>query len=676
MKFSDFKREYRNLAETSVPDPLKITVSKSAKPELTVTQQSAFRLRAFRFTPAVICLLLAALISIGVINLATPFSKRVISDSNEPYLSHCKSYKEIEEIFSSKEDIKHTNHYIEWSGSADLGEVYPIVDESITEGNGNLKGDDSFSETNTQLEGVDEADIIKTDGRYIFYHNDFDLIVTDDEYGTYLKTKSIAIIDIQDPKNIKVLPHILINDYIEGNYNFVLKEMYLSDEKLTVIFTIYYRSLPKEESYPADLRTGVMVFDVSNPQTPSLLRYYTQDGSYNTSRRIGDYIYIVSNTSPSDFDGNAESVIPKIYDSAASAKYECIPAKNVYICDRNVRNFAIIGAVNTSNAKEDASVISALSSCDNLYSSASSIYIMSDEYGNPNDDLSSDYSLTTYIYKYNIDNSTITPVASACVKGRTLNQFSADEYKGYLRIATTSSNDNLLTILDENLNQVSQIDGLAEGEQIYSVRFTGDTGYVVTFRVVDPLFSFDLSDPKNPKLTGELKIPGFSEYLHPYSEDIMIGVGQNADENNGLYQGLKLSLFDVSDSTSPQEIFNLPLGNRGSYSEVETNHKAFAYYPDKDIFGIPATIYAFPDDGQQHHPSEHAPFSHQGFYIISLNDGKELKVEKIIQQLDENGSFNRIHRGIFIGDTVVTLSLKTIQTNDIATGNLLDSESF
>ena len=93
MKFSDFKREYRNLAETSVPDPLKITVSKSAKPELTVTQQSAFRIRAFRFTPAVICLLLAVLISIGVINLATPFSKRVISDSNEPYLSHCKSYK-------------------------------------------------------------------------------------------------------------------------------------------------------------------------------------------------------------------------------------------------------------------------------------------------------------------------------------------------------------------------------------------------------------------------------------------------------------------------------------------------------------------------------------------------------------------------------------------------------
>lgn len=662
MKFSDFKKEYRNLSESSVPDPLNIITNEPAEHETIPFQRGAFKRNEFRFVTAAICLLLAAIISIGVINITAPFSKKIISDTNEPNLSRCTSYKEIEEIFSSQAVIH--SGYIYWGSE---------VEE---EGKGNSSPsdfDDSFSETNTQVAGVDEADIIKTDGRYLFYHNNLDALTKDDKHDAYVKTKSIAVIDLEDPENIKVLPHILIKDYIEGDYNFTLKEMYLSDGKLTVIFSIHYNSLPDGEIYPSDSRTGVLVFDVSNPKNPKLLRYYTQDGTYETSRRIGDYVYVISNTSPSNFDGNAESVIPKVYDSSASREYECIPTKNIYICNKDVRSFAVIGAVNISNPKEDANVISALTSCDILYSSVSSIYIMSNQYDNP---FNSEHDISTYIYKCDIKKNNITPVASAWVKGHMLNQFSADEYEGYLRIATTSFKSNSLTILDQKLNQVSQIDGLAEGEQIYSVRFTGDTGYVVTFRLVDPLFSFDLSDPKNPKLTGELKIPGFSEYLHPYSEDIMIGVGQNADENNGLYQGLKLSLFDVSDSTSPQEIYSLPLGNRGSYSEVETNHKAFAYYPDKDIFGIPATIYTFPDDGQQHHPSEHAPFSHQGFYIISLNDGKELKVEKIIQQLDENGSFNRIHRGIFIGDTVVTLSLKTIQTNDIATGNLLDSESF
>ncbi len=198
----------------------------------------------------------------------------------------------------------------------------------------------------------------------------------------------------------------------------------------------------------------------------------------------------------------------------------------------------------------------------------------------------------TLIHQFSLDDGTgAAYVASGEVEGRLLNQFAMSEYNGDLRVATTTDNwgnfgdqsESTVYVLrpsGADLEQISSISGLGKGEQIYSVRFIDDVGYVVTFRQVDPLYVLDLSDPANPVLDGELKIPGYSAYLHPVGDGLLLGVGQDATDE-GRTTGTQLSLFDVSDPANPQRISTLPIGGQ---SEVEWDHKAFLFWePDGTI---------------------------------------------------------------------------------------------
>ena len=145
---------------------------------------------------------------------------------------------------------------------------------------------------------------------------------------------------------------------------------------------------------------------------------------------------------------------------------------------------------------------------------------------------------------------------------------------------------NALFVLDGNLETVGEIRDLAENESVYSARFMGDTGYFVTFRQVDPLFSVDLSDPSAPKIIGELKIPGFSEYLHPYGEGLLLGIGMDVDESGTTTEGVKLSMFDISDPSSVQEIQTYVID--GMYSTNVYNYKAVFADVEKNLFGFTA----------------------------------------------------------------------------------------
>ena len=193
----------------------------------------------------------------------------------------------------------------------------------------------------------------------------------------------------------------------------------------------------------------------------------------------------------------------------------------------------------------------------------------------------------TYIVKVDLN---LEPLADGEIPGRLLNQFSMDEYRDYLRVATTFGDENDLYVLDERLKVAGKITGFGEDERIYAVRFIGDRGYIVTFRETDPFFVIDLSDPKNPEIRGELKIPGFSSYLHPVSEHLILGVGRE-----GSY--VKLSLFDVSDAANPKEISRYTL--KESWSEVLYNHHAFLMDSKHGIFFLPAGNhgYVFSYDG-------------------------------------------------------------------------------
>jgi len=253
--------------------------------------------------------------------------------------------------------------------------------------------------------------------------------------------------------------------------------------------------------------------------------------------------------------------------------------------------YVVLSAVNiTDDSKTQVEAVTASGHI--LYMSETALYLAA---GN--------YEGNTIITKFSIDGMNIGYGGSGTVEGQLLNQFSMDEYNGNLRIATTSwDNENALYILDESLNVIGSVTGLAEDERIYSVRFMGDKGYIVTFRNIDPLFVFDLSDPENPKVTGELKIPGFSNYLHPVGEDLLLGIGADTRE---IYEkdskgnevvigtrqsGIKLSLFDVSDMGKPREITNYVIGENGSYSEAFYNHKAVMVDTTSEIVAFDAYI--------------------------------------------------------------------------------------
>lgn len=687
MKFSKFKKEYRSLAKAATPDC--VTVHKTAD-NTTETLLPCEKKRAFRFALPSICIVLALIITLGATGLLPkPFRKTLLTAKDRPSLSSYNSYKEIDRIFTNYEKEANKNgagEYIEWGidevetqtsplySGMDLGEIKGNPSDDLQYSQ-DERGDD-YSDTNTQTEGIDEADIIKTDGKFIYFcDSDIDAVYTDDE--EMLRSKKISIFNVSDPANIELVDNIIIREYFDSYSQFEIEEMYLNNGVLTLIFTTslskaYYRN----ENHFYAMQTGALVFDVSDPYNAKHMRTYMQEGIYKSSRSVGGYIYFVTSKNISrdcKYSGDPKSVIPKFSDSVASTEREYLPPECIYITETDTRNFNIIGAVSITDHTEHANVISVLGNCYTLYSSIDSLYICDNVYK----EVDGHYSTYTDIYKFHFSGNEISFVNSNTVIGDVLNQFSLDEYKGYLRVATTLEfKDNGITILDENMNIVGELRGLAQGERIYSARFTGDTGYVVTFRTVDPLFTFDLSDPSNPKVTGELKMPGYSEYLHPYSENILIGIGQDASETDGLYQGLKISLFDVTDDFNPKEIDNYYLGNRGTSSPIEANHKALAYYPSKDVFGFPVTLHIFPEDKPQSHSSEYAPFDSYAFAVLSANGGSEITEINLIKQYDEQGRSLYIQRGLFIGDNVFTISDDMIQSNNILTGEFIDSETF
>ena len=250
----------------------------------------------------------------------------------------------------------------------------------------------------------------------------------------------------------------------------------------------------------------------------------------------------------------------------------------------------MISSVNMKNPSKTTSQKAVVADGDQFYVSGSNIYIGSTRY----DGRASQYDYTELI-KLSYKNGRITFQAHGNVDGYLNDQFSLDEYQGKLRLVSTLSHNNgsstnSLLVLDESLKVIGEIEDLAPGEQIYSARFMGDTGYFVTFRNMDPLFSVDLKDPKNPKILGELKITGFSEYLHPYDENLLLGIGREISPDTGNFKGLKLSMFDIS---NPKDVREIRKTVEKSYesSPAWDNHKAVAISSGKQVIGFAVEEY-------------------------------------------------------------------------------------
>ena len=300
------------------------------------------------------------------------------------------------------------------------------------------------------------------------------------------------------------------------------------------------------------------------------------------------------------------------------------------------------------------------------------------------------------LYKFALDNGKIAYSARGRVPGTILNQFSLDEFRGHLRLATTTAprdigasvSKNNVYVLDTGLQITGRVEDLAPGEKIYAARFLGEKGYLVTFRTVDPLFVLDLQDPQKPRLLGALKIPGYSDYLHPYDENHLLGFGKDTLEiplkdhqgritgSNVIELGLKLSLFDVSDVQNPVEKFKTTIGGPGTHSELLQNHKALLWSKEKNLLAFPITVMEAKSSSTSQGFRCYGEFTFQGAYIYNLDLQKGFQLRGKITHLNEEDylkagqhwydSDKNIERILYSQDTLYTLSPGRIKANTLA----------
>ncbi|MCR4563264.1 MAG: beta-propeller domain-containing protein [Clostridiales bacterium] len=481
----------------------------------------------------------------------------------------------------------------------------PVTDgEPTAEGGrgGASEDDNSFSSTNVQVEGVDEADIVKTDGKYLYVtSNDFDYIKNSKGEKTNISNEgAVKIVDIKNPAEMKVVSSVLPKT---KGQSIAVREIYVNGNNLILICNV--RKIDENGNYYwyyYDNNTLVVVYDISDRAEPKEKGRYEQTGFYLSSRLIGNRVYVFSNYDVNVYDEETkvrENCIPKCGENGKLAR---IPAEDIAVMRSTDRtSYLVIGSINFYGDELSPTSKAVLGGGEESYCTADTLYISNSVYDY---ELYTQQQLTdeeitvdmgrTEIFSFLLNEGRIEYKNYGTVSGVVNDQFSMDEHNGYFRIATTVgwNGYSIVTVLDKNLKRVGELTKIAEGEQIYSVRFMGDTAYVVTFENTDPLHVIDLSNPKAPKILGQLEIPGFSSYLHPVSDKYILGIGQDRNEEGEMtteYENTKLSVFDISDPMNPTEVSTLVLDG---YSAAQDNHKAFVVLPDGSYM-IPLNLYYY-----------------------------------------------------------------------------------
>ncbi len=544
-------------------------------------------------------------------------------------------------------------------------------------------GDDAagYSTTTIQVEGIDEADVVKTDGKFIYVAAGGFVSIIKADAGTM----SVADV-IKMPKDAQTGSGINISDiYIDEGRLVILGTMWRNDYHIMPMTesgaSIMEADSPSIAIYPPISRgrtfsyCGVYAID-ENGQT-ELLRELQLEGSMVSSRKSGDFVYIATNKYMNYYypDYPAE-ILPMYRDTAAGSDYQSMSADRImYYPDSLYPQYMIVAALDIMDTGKEATIEAMLGSGSTIYMNDSALYVASPDYG-------SWQGTMTGITKFSIDGTRIGFAGGGKVPGNILNQFSMDEHEGNFRIATTDWNrvsTNALYILDSELDQIGAIENIAPGERIYAVRFMGNKGYIVTFRQIDPLFVLDLSDPFSPKITGELKVPGFSNFLYPIGEDILMGVGQASrdifarDENGketviGTMQtGIKFSMFDVSDQGKPKEMHSYVLGGSGSYSDILYNHKAIMLDRNGQAVAFDASIVDSGLDGKA--LSDY--FTGAVILSYDFDDGFDVKgriaYESSVVNAGDTVYYSYIRRVCYIGDVLYYVQDGLVRSFDLDT---------
>ncbi len=485
-------------------------------------------------------------------------------------------------------------------------------------------GSSSHTETNQQTVGVDEGDIIKNDGRYIY--------VAGNQFGYESRVK---IIDTETMSLVYSSKNVT-PDGIDS----AVDEMYVDGNRLTVV---YDYTQYDEKTKLVHCTTYVDVYDITDKVNPRKIMTKTQDGRFTSSRMIGDVLYTVSvyTVTGKDKEEAEKYALPLI-------NGEEISGSCIFYFEEPSLLYSVITAIDTSDENAESTSIAILGGSEEIYCSENAVYCV----WSGNRKASEGGRSITRITSFSIDGTAVKCKASGEVTGRYNNQYSFDEYKGYLRVATTHydyktyKNVSSIYVLDESLKVVGSCENLADDEQVKSVRFMGDRGYVVTFRQTDPLFSLDLSDPEKPVVTGELKLPGYSTYLHPLSENTLMGIGYGGDESNADMGKLKIALFDISDMTEPRLLDEYIIDS--SSSQANYDPKALIHFAERSIIGIPVFTY-----------NADSVYGVNSFAIITYSENKLSQVTGFVHDTTRHSEF---FRGTCTGDKLYTVdSFKVIE---------------
>lgn len=480
-----------------------------------------------------------------------------------------------------------------------------------------------YSETNVRQDGVDEGDTVKTDGTYLYVLKD--------------SSKEIAIVDA-NASSMKKLQTIRPED-IDN-----IREFYLDTKKHYVIAVCEQQTGSDKEinaySYWTSMNTVMITYDISNLENPKELGRVTQNGDYESSRKVGDYVYLFSDYSIC-LDGIKKSK-PETYVPLVNGK--TVGASDIFLPTVSEGyEYSVVTSIDIKKPGETCDSKAIMSDGGQLYVSDRNIYYYDTVWDYVN-------GQKTTLRRIGYKNGKLSAGAQGKVDGYINDSYSIDEYKGYLRIVLTDDNKNDVRILDMDLKEVSSIENLAKNETVYSARLMGDTGYFVTFEQVDPLFSVDLSDPKNPEIIGKLKIPGFSDYLHPYGDGKLLGIGMDADEETGVTNGVKITMFDISDPSNVKEEDTYTLENVYS-TDVSYDYKAALVDADQNLIGFAGST-----EGMQKY----------FLFRYDEKNGFDLVLEEEV-----NGSQMMGTRGVYIDD-----ALYVVQGNVIEAYSLKDYQKL
>lgn len=526
---------------------------------------------------------------------------------------------------------------------------------------------DSYSTTNIQVAGVDEADLVKNDGEYLY--------VSSNDYSANQNYIYIVKADAEDPR---VISRILLenNTYLAGIY------LSQDSDELVVIGSEYQFFILDAEParaegmiypYQSEVRTFLKVYDISDKAYPVLADNFTLTGSYFNSRMIGDYVYTVV-SQPAQILENNILLLPRIYagtevnEVAPSEIYYSNTANYTDVAD-NYFTYTTFFGLNVKDSSQGLTNMTILmGGASTMYVSLNNMYITYPTW--------SDGQYTS-IYRVSINEGKLNFQAKGAVAGSVLNQYSMDEYNGYFRLATTNWKDttqNTVYVVNMNLTAVGSIElQKAEiRETIMSAKFIGNKAYIVTFEQKDPFFVLDMSNPTNPRVSGILEIPGYSSYLHPYDENYIIGLGMEDST-------VKLSLFDVTNVNDPKEIAKYIVQGDYSYSDALNDPKAFLFDKAKQLLAIPISItqYGVVDGGISPPTGDEISIDPitggywQGAFVfrLSVTGGFELR-GGITHQENPNqlyyGDYKlNVIRTLFIGDTLYTISNAKVQLNNL-----------